>query len=1177
MKRKLRNIGGIGSFLTNPSPWWSWIVVGVMIMLSWGLSSYSSRASMGLFVCSLVGLGFLLLKDYLASINYKFPEAPHAPSDLKGKAHPVTVATPAGFAALAMEIFRKTKAAGIFNRETWNKGSVKFYRFYWVIVSSVFLLMAYGAWRSENTVNLSIDVFLSLLFFLAYMRTPYSAYVLNRLRGRLVGLGILAVAAVLGAYAWGVIWEYRFVTWGSFIALISGLVGLLALWLTPVLNFDDLKPVDGEISAESKWMESIDEWINSPTGRLIFAAAAAFMWWRMLIAPNANTRALYIFVAAGLTLLALPLWIKQGARQMKLPSMAKPVIWLVVVWLGIKGQAVFVTGNLLVGTLYYMAGGFLLAITQSSKEDYFKAERKETFDKLELFALLALMVVALGFRLYKLDTFPWGAEGDEAGGGTWAQEAVNGTAENLLISKVFPMQFVAITGDIFKLFGVSVFTLRIHSVIFGMLSLFAFYFFIREFYGKSVAWITTAVMAFSFYHLHYSRFGHHNIEQVFAQTVSFYFFFKGMRTAKGWMFAIAGIAFGLAMLPTTPSKLVPLIGFGFALYLIILKPGLFIRRIKHIFIFALCGWMLASSALVTWKRAAYISLGRAKTVSIFDKTNTNAPRDTLSGLVENIRLVCYMFNVFGDSRTRNLITVPAPCLEYWTSVLFALSFFYMLFNWRNPIYCFLFIGMFVTMSASILSVEAPSVNRTAGLISIIFAMMAPTIAAFKDTLKELLPEKPKAVALAFLVLMVPLVGYMSYRSMYMYWVDAKNVSFDVLPTLIGESAGKTPMNCRTVFFATGFAAGHPPVAFFSQGHYVGNHYTFLEGMPSRFADIDTPLNLFFCDDFMEAADLAKKLYYPDAKITDVHFIGNGPVIMRQLYVTSEENLASHTPDTVMEFEDGRTAAVTSPGIHFDTTKMTEIPKRVKFHGGFFSYPYGKWALYGQTQGDCVVTLDGRVVSRVRKGRVKEDSRPLFVGFHDLKIEYTPPSSGEIFFLKAEVSPITTGKQWNAWTTQNEQVQDYAVYRPAAQPGLSSSYYADRFLTDHIADRLEPYMVQRWLDPPIPQQWSARFKGKVLIPRAGRWLFQAPTCAYSDLEVDKKPVWRTGYLPPYEGPKKIPPLKPVVPELILKEGPHDIVMEFSTAGCSYVDLMWMGPGDNAFSRIPSENLRPIMGE
>ena len=125
----------------------------------------------------------------------------------------------------------------------------------------------------------------------------------------------------------------------------------------------------------------------------------------------------------------------------------------------------------------------------------------------EKFVLLSILVIALFFRLYQLDSIPPGIYSDEAVNGNNALEVLdtgkpqvfypdNNGREGLLIN---------LTALSFKIFGVNIWSFKLIPVLAGMLGILALYLLAKEMFNWQIGALSSFFMAVSFWHVNFSR------------------------------------------------------------------------------------------------------------------------------------------------------------------------------------------------------------------------------------------------------------------------------------------------------------------------------------------------------------------------------------------------------------------------------------------------------------------------------------------------------------------------------------------------------------------------------------------------------------------------------------------------------------------------------------------------
>lgn len=179
--------------------------------------------------------------------------------------------------------------------------------------------------------------------------------------------------------------------------------------------------------------------------------------------------------------------------------------------------------------------------------------------------LLLIVILAAGVRLYKLDQIPPSVSWDEAAVGYNAFTIANWGKDEW--GNTFPLVFKSFEDDkhpvhiyataiVVKLFGLSEFTVRLTSAIFGMLNVIVLFFIARFLVLKSkgsvqdanaLAIISAFFLAISPYGIMFSRFNHEANYALFFFMLGLLGFFYGIEGKTRW-FIVAALGFCVSIL-----------------------------------------------------------------------------------------------------------------------------------------------------------------------------------------------------------------------------------------------------------------------------------------------------------------------------------------------------------------------------------------------------------------------------------------------------------------------------------------------------------------------------------------------------------------------------------------------------------------------------------------------------
>lgn len=118
--------------------------------------------------------------------------------------------------------------------------------------------------------------------------------------------------------------------------------------------------------------------------------------------------------------------------------------------------------------------------------------------------------------------------------------------------------FIYVTAALFKLAGANLFTLRLVSVGFGMVTVALAYTLGRSLIGPTVGLWAAALAATSFWHVLASRSSYRSIAQPAFEALTIYLLWRGWQRRSTPLMALTGVALGLTLYTYTAARLFPL-------------------------------------------------------------------------------------------------------------------------------------------------------------------------------------------------------------------------------------------------------------------------------------------------------------------------------------------------------------------------------------------------------------------------------------------------------------------------------------------------------------------------------------------------------------------------------------------------------------------------------------------
>lgn len=184
------------------------------------------------------------------------------------------------------------------------------------------------------------------------------------------------------------------------------------------------------------------------------------------------------------------------------------------------------------------------------------------------FLLIFVLLLSVILRVYGIDKNPVSLFGDELDVGYQAYSILK-TGKDYS-GNFIPVHFRSLAEwrtplyiyssvPTVALFGISPLGVRLPAAIFGILSVFVLYLFVKEISGKEEMGLLVALLlAISPWHLQYSRAGFEVTEMIFLLLLGIYFFLKGLKSPK----LLVWSAVSLALMPwvySTAKLFLPLI------------------------------------------------------------------------------------------------------------------------------------------------------------------------------------------------------------------------------------------------------------------------------------------------------------------------------------------------------------------------------------------------------------------------------------------------------------------------------------------------------------------------------------------------------------------------------------------------------------------------------------------
>jgi len=787
--------------------------------------------------------------------------------------------------------------------------------------------------------------------------------------------------------------------------------------------------------------------------------------------------------------------------------------------------------------------------------------------RVELVALIAVLLLAAFFRFYRIDSYPVGL---------WFDEAQQGLASQRILADAGfrPVWLTGISPDpalrlyfqalLFVILGPTKLALRLIPAAGGMLGVLAAYLLGRELFGWRTGLVAGALLSVLTWHVDFSRIDLSGVWSVAFDALAAYFLVKALRTGRYLDFALAGACLGLGVDSYWTSYLFCIVVALFLLHRLAFRRIGFLRASLAGLVVLAVALALTVSPLAefaTSHRDEYASrLGQVSLLQEIDQAHSLAP------LEHNVVAHLLMFNYQGDGNGRHNLS-GWPELDHVTAGLFILGLIVCARFWRRPNYALPVLSVLIILLGGILSVdfEAPQSIRTIdnSLNSAILA--AIPIAFLWEQLAEMrlgrVSISVRRLGITGLstgaVLTIGLLAWVSSINFERYFViqasdNASYAVYSTAPTLLAETMSR--LGPAYDVYMSQSLVGQPSINFLSP--LVKQEISFDPSASLPLRDHQN-VALFFDADDSQYFDVVRRLY-PAATFAESRVTARAPIILYSAIVPLAQIDALKGLDG--SYVPGRTADAPAKlrrddkTIDIDWSRQAPLPTPfvATWSGVLLAPVYGTYQLRLGAASAAILKIDQR---EVLKGDA-QTSLSLAQGLH--AIELTVPVDG----------PGSVQLWWKQPGRDEEIVPGDDLFRaPADNRGLLGQFYRNVTWSGPPAlERIDVGVNQNFHFLPLPQPFSVQWTGKIDIPRAGLYRFETQSIDYSWLYLDNRLVVDNSRSENQN----------VVGAVNLSEGLHDIRLSYlDRSQFSHIAVFWQPPGAPR-TLLPADRLFPPQG-
>jgi hypothetical protein len=472
-------------------------------------------------------------------------------------------------------------------------------------------------------------------------------------------------------------------------------------------------------------------------------------------------------------------------------------------------------------------------------------------------ALLLVLLVAAGLRLYRLPELPLGLHYDEAANGILAAEIARGAKIPVFIpaytgKEVLFFYWAALW---IKLLGVTPLALRLSAAMAGLGTVVATIWAVQElFHGhadaKWIALLTGAFLASSFWHLVLSRYGFRAVTQPLMQALTIATLWRGLRLFKGerrglrgplWLI-LAGLLCGLTAYTYLAARAFPIpLAAAMLVFVLSANPGQRGARLGQLILFVAVAALTLAPLAYYWITHPGSFMTRTQQVAAASWSEVQA------GATACLR----MFFIRGDPYVR--FNVPnRPLFDPITAILFLLGIIALfrpqLYNAHHPtangqhsasnplhlasrVFVLTCLPTMLLPSALAVGDVIPSNLRTVGLLPFIYLFPALGLCTIKSQIAHrrlhifpyLLKRYPyrslRVLQCSLLVLFLGTLTFVTATTYFRDWASSSALYYAADGDLVDVAAylNQAELGATTPYVASKHYR-HPTLAFLAEDY-----------------------------------------------------------------------------------------------------------------------------------------------------------------------------------------------------------------------------------------------------------------------------------------------------------------------------------------------------------------------
>jgi 4-amino-4-deoxy-L-arabinose transferase-like glycosyltransferase len=453
------------------------------------------------------------------------------------------------------------------------------------------------------------------------------------------------------------------------------------------------------------------------------------------------------------------------------------------------------------------------------------------------FPIIIVLAVGIILRFYQLGSVPYIMENDEGMVGIKAVSVLTGELKSMFetFGGYGTLHFFIMAIPV-KLFGQTLFSIRLMTAIYGVISLFMIYLLAEKMFDRRVALVSTALLAVSHLHIQFSRVSPSasSLDPMLT-TLALLLIFKGFQTRRSFDWACSGLVIGLGLYFYVGARVMFFIVAGFLILSVVFQRKSLWDNRKNIGVLVLV-LLITAAPMILWAiNHPDVFNARVNQVGIFQngwveaniaKTGDSIPKILLLQLRDS-------FLMFFYSHPEWFYQALVPALGPITAIAFAFGLLVCMTKVRESRYSLIFSWFWVTLiTGQVLQVDPqPAAYRTLGIMPAVCMIAAIALVRIADGIFAQWPKIQKFAPVTLITMILILEGGWNVWNYFGVWGQeyAYGDSISRMQSLIGEYVGKQPEGTQ-VYIAS------------SSSYWVAGSQTFdYQRKSTPFGEVDLPM------------------------------------------------------------------------------------------------------------------------------------------------------------------------------------------------------------------------------------------------------------------------------------------------------------------------------------------------